>query len=1064
MHREIRQGEGCLEAESPRSLYFLTILVFALIVLDLAKFLPPSWLASIGASPTWFPGEIWGMRFALLAAVIGGGRALYSALDSLTQGRPGADLAIAIAALSAILLREHLVAAEVVLVGLLGECLEWWTFERTKRELRGLFELSPDRCWRVLPDGTSEKVQTTQVRVGDKIGVKPGARVPVDGVILEGTGFFDTSALTGESQPKEKGPGDEVLAGFVNLQARVVVEARRVAEHTVAGRIAEWTATALKNKASLETQADRYARWFLPVVLALAALTLVFGLAYHWSFTRDAAGIRPPVGELLRRAAYPALGVLVVTCPCALLLATPAAVIAAMGRLAGTGILIKGGAALERLASIETLAFDKTGTLTQGSLAFKEAIPWDKETSSSQLLEIAARVESASDHPVARCVIAEAQRLGLPTIPLDGVKEVPGRGVVALEGENEVRVGNLRFLSEAGQLDAEQEAWATQLLESQACSGVAVSRGGRFLGILLASDEIRPSASVMIRDLKGLGIGPLTLLTGDNEKSAALVSCALELNDFRAGLLPRDKATWVEECQKTGRKIGFVGDGVNDAVALAQADASIAVGRGGADIAAQVSDMVILGEPLEPLPFLVRLSRQTVAIIQQNIVYFAFGLNLLGILITSWLWPWFVPAQWESQSPLAAVLYHQVASVAVLLNSMRLLWFEKTGTLEKAFPGWNQTVKGWDRFFDLDEWLHEIEHHAGRILVGLGLVLGLVWATSNLKTIATGEVGMVRRFGRLLEPSLEPGLHWRLPYPLETITVAQPEMSRTVELGFRTRSSGNAARSGSPGPGEGPKTGEWTSSHIQEGILRYPEESLVVTGDGNLVEVFLTVRFRKEDPVAADLLGGAMEPWVRSQAESILRELVASRTSDQLLGQDRGELAVALLERLKKGRNSGAQPVSGLLIEDVTVHDLHPPREVVAAYHAVAKAMENGQKRVRDAETLVLRRLSEENSRADRLTKISEAERDSRIKVALARSQAFLTRLGSRKGFEELVDFRLFWDAVGTALATREKILVDLAREPVRTVLWFVPPEVPRPPAVSPSGSSGAGSPARNEP
>jgi len=1067
MHREIRQADGCLEAESPRTLYFLTSVVAILIALDLFRFFPPLWLTYLGGKPEWFPGEIWGLRFALIAAVIGGARALYSALDSLTQGRPGADLAIAIAALAAIFLREHLVAAEVILVGLLGECLEWWTFERTKKELAGLFELCPDKCWRVLPGGESERIQTTEVRVGDRVGVKPGARVPVDGIIREGSGLFDTSALTGEGNPVEKGPGDEILAGYVNLQARIVMEAVRVAEHTIAGKIGEWTAQALKSKATLETTADRYARWFLPIVLALALGTLLVGLGYHWIFTRDLGGLRPPFADLLRRAAYPALGVLVVTCPCALILATPAAIIAAMGRLAGTGVLIKGGAALERLASVQAFAFDKTGTLTQGRLGFLEAVSWQGALTPDELLRLAGSVESGSDHPVARSILRELAKRGLQAPPVPDIEEVPGRGVRSGQGEAQVLVGSLRFLKEARQLEPDQEAWALELLGTRGASAVAVARGGRFAGMILAADEIRADAAAMVGPLRALDLSPLLILTGDNEKSARIVANAIGISDVYSGLLPQEKAEKIRELQKSGLKIGFIGDGVNDAVALASADAAIAVGRDGADIAAEVSDLVILGEPLGHLPFLIRLGRKTVEIIQQNILYYAFGLNILGILLTSWLWPWLVPANWESQSPIAAVIYHQIASIAVLVNAMRLLWFEKTSRAESFFSAMSPSVRGWDRYFDLDEWLHDIEHHFRKIVLGLAALAALYWGLSGVRFIKSGESGLVRRFGRLLDGTLEPGIHLRWPYPIEQVHVSQNDLARFVELGFRSRNPGGRSDPGAT-PDSG-KIGEWTSSHLQDGILRYPEESLVVTGDGNLVEVFLTVRYRYAQPVEAELLAAGTEVQIRSHTESILRETLASTGADSLLGTARAGLAAHLREHLERRLRAQADFPTGLTIEDVAVHDLHPPREVVNSYHAVAKAMENGQKRVREAEALVLRRMSEEHARADRLTKMSEAERDSRIKLAQAKADGFLARLASRKGYEALVDFRLFWDTVGTALAGREKVLVDTWKDPARSLLWFVPPDFPRPPSASggvPSGAPMGSAPGglRNEP
>lgn len=1061
MHREIRQSEGCLESESPRVLAFVTLLVGILMGWDLLRFLPSGWIAWSGFDPAIIPKEIWGIRPALIAAVIGGARALYGALDSLSQGRPGADMAIAIAALASILLREHLVAAEVVLVGLLGECLEWWTFERTKSQLRGLVELCPSRCWRILPDGTSERVETTAVRVGDRIGVKAGARIPVDGVLLEGAGPLDTSALTGESLPVELGPGDEVLAGYVNLQARLVIEAKRIAEHTVAGRIAEWTASALGKKASIERTADQYARWFLPLVMLLAIGTFLVGLAWFGFTARDMDGLRLPWSESFRRAAYPALGVLVVTCPCALILATPAAVIAAMGRLAGTGILIKGGAALERLAQAGAFAFDKTGTLTTGKLNFAGIRLWTKFLSGDSLgedslLRLASSVEAGSDHPLAKLVVEEARRRGFEESPLGGIREYAGLGVGVETAQGPLLAGSVRFLMEQGALSEEARTWALEQLQVEAASGIGVSLGGEFLGLILAKDQPRPTASAMVSELDALGFAPIAMLTGDNELSARIIAKKVGIEEVHAGLLPLEKAQWIEKTKGAGAKVVFLGDGVNDSVALATADASIAVGTDGSDLAAQVSDIVVLGEPLGRLPFLVRLSRETLSVIRQNILVYALGLNLLGILVTSWLWPWIVPTSWESQSPLAGVVYHQFASLAVLINSMRLLWFERSvaGNAPGGVARFFGKVADW---FDLDHWLHEFEHHLPRIFAGVVFLAIMGWGLSGIRTISSGEVGLVKRFGALQNTRLEPGLHFRWPLPIESVVVSRVDQTRSVELGFRRKTQVVL-----PGELVQGRAGEWTSSHLQEGVVRYPEESLVVTGDGNLIEVFLTIRYHIGNPADAELLGGGDPAFVRMRGETILRKILGGSNSDDLLGKSRAKLSEWLTKEIRSAWESGQPGMGGegqvaLLIDDVAVHDLHPPREVVQAYHSVAKAMENGQKRVRDAETLILRRLGEEKSKAARVIKVAEAQGQTQLDLARARLAAFILRASSRKGSEALTDFRAFWDAIPTALGQREKVLMDTMREPSRSGLWMFPAEFGRLFGQPPSGGQPPG-------
>jgi Cu+-exporting ATPase len=351
MHREIRQADEVFARPSAAGLYAFTGLIGLLILRDLWPAIA-GFLSGAGADVGFYSSKLFSVRYAMYAAVLGGARILYGAIDSMMAGRLGADLAVALACIAAILIDEPLVAAEVVFIALAGECLEAWTFARTQRGIRKLVEVFPRKCW-LVRDGQEVAVDTDTVRVGDRVRVKPGKKIPVDGVVVEGQSTVETSPLTGESVPAEKVVGDEVLAGSINQFGVLTVEARRVNEQTVAGRVIELTAKALKDKAPAERQADRLARNFLPAVLALALLTFAFNVAYQIGPFKPPAQ-RLPLNLAMRMSVYPTLAVLVVACPCALILATPAAVIAALGRLAGTGVLVKGGAALERLAGVQT--------------------------------------------------------------------------------------------------------------------------------------------------------------------------------------------------------------------------------------------------------------------------------------------------------------------------------------------------------------------------------------------------------------------------------------------------------------------------------------------------------------------------------------------------------------------------------------------------------------------------------------------------------------------------------------------------------------------------------------
>ncbi|HMF20236.1 MAG TPA: cation-translocating P-type ATPase, partial [Gemmataceae bacterium] len=742
MHREISHVDSAFHQESQAPLYLLTAFLGLLIGLDLLPFVA-GWLRIPGLS-SW-PREWFGYRIAVVPAVIGGARVLYISLKSLSEGRLGADLAIAIACIAAIIIQEPLVAAEVVFIGMLGECLESFTFSRTQRAIGGLVKLFPPKCW-LLKDGKEVAVWTSEVQVGDQILVKPGKKVPVDGVVIDGRSAVNTSALTGETLPSDRGPGDEVLAGSLNQFGALTIETKRVAEHTVAGRVIELTARALKDKARLERTADRLARYFLPVVLGIAALTFLVAIFATMLF-RDPTLGRLSLGEVLRRSAYPALSVLVVACPCALILATPAAIIAALGRLAGTGVLIKGGSALERLAGVSAFAFDKTGTLTEGRLELGDVTGLDG-VSSEELLRLAASAEQKSEHPLAHLILHEAATRKLELESVSDFLAHPGAGVTAHTGKGEVVVGTRRLMEEMG-IHLTPEALALlEHFDARGQTALLVACGSRVLGAIGARDRVRPEAGRVLADLRNLGIYDIILVTGDRWAVAHATAAHLPLSDVHAELLPDQKANFIADmintqsaraaaAEQPGSRsrasalshsrgaVAMVGDGINDAPALARADVGLAIGGTGTDVAAEAGDIVFMGDPLKPLPLLVRLSRETVRIIRQNILIFAFAVNAVGIVLTAWIWPLVTPAGWYEEGPIAAVIYHQLGSLAVLLNSMRLLWFERSSASPATDGGsFLKKTETWlEKHLDVGEWVHWVEHHGKGVLAAAGILL-----------------------------------------------------------------------------------------------------------------------------------------------------------------------------------------------------------------------------------------------------------------------------------------------------------------------------------------------------
>jgi Cu+-exporting ATPase len=1082
MHREISHADEQFQQESRLPLYLFTALLALILAADLWPILA-RWIAGWGPQlPTW-PNEFGGYRIALIAALLGGARALYGSLDALFAGRVGADLALALACVAAILVREPLVAAEIVFIGLVGEVLESITFERTQRAIRRIVEICPRRCWR-LRDGQEERVLVSELQVGDRVVVKPGGRVPADGVVLEGRSAVDVSALTGESLPVERGPGDEVLAGSLNQFGVLTLEAKKVGEQTVVGRVIEMTARALKDKAPLERTADRLARWFLPVVLGLAALTFFVGLTYHGGWFRGSDGVRLSLGEAARLAAYPALSVLVVACPCALILATPAAVIAALGRLAGTGVLIKGGSALERLAHVNAFAFDKTGTLTEGRLEIGDIVPLEG-VSADELLRAAATAEQQSEHVLAHVILDEARRRGIAPDAVVEFQAHPGAGVRARTGGTTLLVGNRRLLEEQGvAISADAEQVLTRLdLEAQTALLVAVD--GRLLGAIGARDQLRLEARVVIRELSALGIAGIAILTGDRRSVAEWIGAEVGVAEVHAELLPEQKAGFIASWQQAGRSAAMVGDGINDAPALARADVGVAVGGSGADVAAEAGDIVLmlarppapgqppLGDPLRSLPLLLRLSRETVRIIRQNILIFAFGVNVVGIVVTAWLWPLFAPPTWYEQGPVAAVLYHQFGSLAVLLNAMRLLWFERTTT--------SPTLRRWqDRFLrlhtwlekrlDIDEGVHWLSHQWRLVAGVLAALLVLGWAASGLTQVGPDEVGIVRQFGRAVPEDLGPGLYWRWPWPIEDVTRIQPNRIRTVEVGFRTI----------PGMTAAPAARAWSSPHGNDGILRAAEEAVMITGDGNLFEVQCSIRYTVADPRVYLFDVNDPEAILRSAAESVLRERIGACGFGELLTSDRGLLQQQVQARLEE-RCTTTGAALGIRLEGVSLHDLHPPQEVVRAYHEVTRAMERRDRQVNEAEADRQLRVRTQEGRNLEIVRKAAAERLERIRLAEARQAVFRARYEQRSRLSlttecqlawnavqavrggqsvrdaardyqrrrsaalavqaALTDFRLYWEAIGSALTGREKVLIDSDRVPGRRTLWMLPTE-----------------------
>ncbi len=1060
MHRELSQADDLFDRPRTAGLFLLTAFLAGLLLADL--WVPfTAWLSNLLGYPipSWSSREIEGFRFAQIAAILGGARILFASLERLAEGKVGADLATAVACIAAIAMNEPVVAAEVVVIGLIGECLEVWTFGRVRRGVERLTEVFPTRCWRIR-DGDEERVLTSDLKVGDIVVVKPGGEIPVDGTIIAGQSTVDLSALTGESLPQDRGVGQNVLAGSINQLGALTIEARKVASATVVGQVIEQTAKALKNKAEVERQVDRLARWFLPVLLALALLVFLLNLFWLGGPFRSESS-RLAWGLAARQSLYPTLAVLVVACPCALLLATPAAVVAAVGRLAGTGVLIKGGAVLEKLAKVEAIAFDKTGTLTEAKLEVAAVVSFNG-MSESELLRLTAGVERFSEHPLAKCILAKIAH-GIPEASEFLAK--PGAGASALVEGHRIAVGNRRMMDEEKIAISPQ---AIQILEASDAAGTTIlliAVDGQLAGSISLRDRIRPEAADMLAELRNSGITALAMLTGDRLSVAQAVGAELRIDQIHAELLPMQKADWL----KANPQYAFIGDGINDAPAIAQAAVGLAIRSPQSDAPSDVGEVVFLGEPLTHLPMLMRLSRETLKVIRQNILIFAFGVNLVGILLVGLVWPMFFGSgEMFEKSPLVGVLYHQFGSLAVLLNSLRLLFFERQSTSTgwvnlrlamKDFDGWI------DRTFDVDHLLHEVGHN-GKPISFAAVSLGfLVWILSGLTQIGADEVGILKRFGRI-EAELTPGLHARFPWPIEETIKLKPAAVRSVDVGFRIAE-------GKPVANAIPKTDSllvWSSAHAED-VRRVSDESLMLTGDGNLVDVLATVRYTIADPTRFITACDNPDALIRLTFESLLRERLAGEAFLDLLTIRRNRLADELMNLLKT-RLAKVHPEGlGIELVGITLPDLHPPPEVVPAYHDVARAIQGRDQQINQGEAEAIRKRRRAEEDALYMLRLAEAAAHERTRQAEANRDAFLAWVKYRSLLTEaeeielrkqvadpdhrekvrsewltakrqLTEYRLSLEAVTAYLKGRDKVLIDADKLPGKRNLLLVDPEL----------------------
>jgi Cu+-exporting ATPase len=540
-------------------------------------------------------------------------------------------------------------AAAITTLVLLGQVLELRARSRTSAALRALLDLSPKTARLLNHDGTELDVPLELVKPGDRLRVRPGEKIPVDGALLEGHSTVDESMITGESMPVEKSPNSKVIGATINGAGSFVMRAERVGAETVLARIVQLVGQAQRSRAPIQRLADRVAKWFVPVVVAVAITTFI-----AWSFL----GPQPRLAHALVNA----VAVLIIACPCALGLATPMAIMVGVGRGARAGVLIKNAEALEILEKVDTLVVDKTGTLTEGkpqlvgiSLSHDDG---------REVLQLAASLERASEHPLAAAILQAAERQGLALSQPTEFVSVTGKGIRGVVDGKQVAVGNAALMTDLGASPHPSKDFNPAVPDGSTSLRVAID--GKFVGNISVADKVKNSTPDAIRQLKALGIR-IVMLTGDTRVTAAAIAKQLGIDEFEAEVLPETKLEIVRKLQGQGRAVAMAGDGVNDAPALAQADVGIAMGTG-TDVAMESGGITLVKGDLTGIVRARNLSRATMRNVRQNL-FFAFIYNAIGVpLAAGILYPFFGLLL----SPIFAAAAMSLSSVSVIINALRL--------------------------------------------------------------------------------------------------------------------------------------------------------------------------------------------------------------------------------------------------------------------------------------------------------------------------------------------------------------------------------------------------------
>ncbi len=586
-----------------------------------------------GISPAWI-----GAAMALAAVAVNGLPIIRGAIEGLLQRQVNVDELVSLAIAASLIQGEFVTAAVVSFIMTLGALVEEAVSESARRSIQALAKMTPDKATLVTDEG-ERVVPVADIREGDRLLVKPGERIPVDGVILAGAAAMDESSVTGESIPRTRKEGDQALAGTLDYNGVIEIRATHVGDDTTLGKVVQLVTEAEAQKPDAVRFVDRYARWFTPVVLACAALA--------WALS----------GEASR-----AVAVLVAGCPCALLMAAPTATVAAVARAARSGVLVKGGGHLEEIARVDTVLFDKTGTLTLGEPRVEEVVTEDG-VATVEVIACAAGAEQHCTHPLARAVMKAAHYAKITVTKAENVLSEIGIGVRAVLDGRVIEVGSAYLGSGEASLPAPLKS-RLAVMKEQGATPLVVYRDQQAIGLLAVTDTIRETARTTVDALRELGVTRMGVLSGDHEQSVARIASATGIRETWHGLKPQDKQEVIKTFQEEGRRVLFVGDGVNDAPALAQADIGVAMGAAGTDVALETAGVALTHDEVARLPFLVRLARRMLTLIKVNI-----GLGLLFNVVA------ILGGSYGVLSPIAAAVFHNAGSIIVVASSASLYFF-----------------------------------------------------------------------------------------------------------------------------------------------------------------------------------------------------------------------------------------------------------------------------------------------------------------------------------------------------------------------------------------------------